>query len=58
VDGDACFGTASACSVDGKRVLACKAGRFEEMARCDGKGGCTVLDGQLICDQKTSDSEK
>jgi hypothetical protein len=55
VDGDACTGSASACAADGKRVLTCKAGRFEEAARCEGKGGCTVLDGQLTCDQKTGE---
>jgi hypothetical protein len=53
VDGDACFGASSACSADGKRVLVCRVGRFEETARCDGKGGCTVLAGQLTCDQKS-----
>jgi hypothetical protein len=39
-----------ACSVDGKRVLVCSAGKMEERYECRGPNGCTVVTGKLDCD--------
>jgi hypothetical protein len=39
-----------ACSVDGKRVLACVGGKLENNYECRGARGCSVVMGKLDCD--------
>lgn len=50
--GDACMGEDDeyACTPDGKRALACKAGRFSPHLECRGAGGCKIVGGALSCD--------
>ena len=51
--GDACMGTSEeeyACSLDKKRALVCKNGRFETYLECRGKTGCALLGQQVSCD--------
>lgn len=52
-EGDACMGESDeeyACSVDKKRALICKNGRFERYLECRGKSGCALLGHQVSCD--------
>ena len=52
-EGDACMGDGDeeyACSVDKKRALICKDGRFERYLECRGKAGCALLGHQVSCD--------
>ena len=52
-EGDACMGTSEqeyACSLDKKRALVCKNGRFDRYLECRGKGGCALLGLQVSCD--------
>lgn len=39
-----------ACSTDGKRVLACNAGKMEARYECRGARGCSVVTGKIDCD--------
>lgn len=51
--GDRCMGEADdeyACSLDKKRALLCKNGKFERYLECRGKGGCALLGHQVSCD--------
>lgn len=52
-EGDACMGESNeeyACSVDKKRALLCKNGKFERYLECRGKAGCSLLGHQISCD--------
>lgn len=52
-EGDTCMGEGDeeyACSVDKKRALICKNGRFERYLECRGKSGCALLGHQVSCD--------
>jgi hypothetical protein len=52
-EGDTCMGEGDdeyACSVDKKRALVCKNGRFERYLECRGKSGCALLGRQISCD--------
>lgn len=49
-EGDGCKGTTNACSLDGKRVLACSQGKFRTSAPCPGEGGCAFADHEIHCD--------
>lgn len=52
-EGDTCMGDGEeeyACSVDKKRALVCKNGRFERYLECRGKSGCALLGHQVSCD--------
>jgi hypothetical protein len=40
-----------ACSLDGKRVLACADGKMQDLYECRGARGCTVATGKIDCDQ-------
>lgn len=51
--GDTCMGTSDeeyACSVDKKRALICKNGKFDRYLECRGKAGCALLGQQVSCD--------
>jgi hypothetical protein len=39
-----------ACNVDGKRVLACTAGKMLDRYDCRGARGCSVVSGKIDCD--------
>jgi hypothetical protein len=52
-EGDTCMGASEeeyACSVDKKRALICKNGKFERYLECRGKSGCALLGQQVSCD--------
>jgi hypothetical protein len=52
-EGETCMGTSDeeyACSIDKKRALLCKNGKFERYLECRGKAGCALLGHQVSCD--------
>ncbi len=52
-EGDTCMGQSEeeyACSVDKKRALICKNGKFDRYLECRGKSGCALLGQQVSCD--------
>ena len=52
-EGETCMGESDeeyACSVDKKRALLCKNGKFERYLECRGKAGCALLGHQVSCD--------
>jgi hypothetical protein len=56
--GDPCRGETNACSLDGKRVLACAAGKLQISAMCPGEGGCSIADHKIDCDLGKKDDPK
>jgi hypothetical protein len=53
--GDPCaFGSKSACSVNGKEVLACAGGAMTKSYECRGERGCSVAGGKIDCDQSVA----
>jgi hypothetical protein len=51
IAGDACEGNGGACHVNGKELLECKAGKFEQVGFCRGADGCQLQGTQVKCDQ-------
>jgi hypothetical protein len=52
-EGELCMGESEeeyACSVDKKRALICKNGRFARYLECRGRAGCSLLGHQVSCD--------
>ena len=43
-----------ACSVDGKTMLLCKGGKFEERLACKGKNGCSLNGSAVRCDDSVA----
>jgi len=57
-EGESCMGETDeeyACSVDKKRALICKGGKFERYLECRGKGGCSLLGHQVSCDNSVAE---
>lgn len=48
--GDPCKDVAKACSVDGKQVLICQAGKLALAFHCLGENGCKAQGGKIDCD--------
>jgi hypothetical protein len=57
-EGDPCRTTTSACSMDGKRVLACSQGRYRVSATCPGESGCSISEHEISCDLGKKDTKK
>ena len=56
-EGESCMGETDeeyACSLDKKRALICKAGKFERYLECRGKSGCSLLGHQVSCDNSVA----
>lgn len=52
-EGDACMGASEeeyACSVDKKRAVVCRNGKFVPYLECRGNAGCSMLGKQIACD--------
>jgi len=49
-EGDPCKDVAKACSVDGKQVLTCTAGKMALTFFCHGENGCKAQGGKIDCD--------
>ena len=59
-EGDACMGASEeeyACSVDKKRAVVCRNGKFAPYMECRGKSGCALLGKQIACDTSVAAKE-
>jgi hypothetical protein len=52
--GEPCSGKTHACTMDGKALLECADGRFQQSAACPGEGGCAIGAGAVQCDQRSA----